>query len=62
VNQLMMKVSQETILVADSYKFGKRSVSVIARIEKVDKVITDKNISKDNLAKLKSLGVEVLLV
>lgn len=62
VNQLMMKVSRETILVADSSKFGKRSVSVIARIEKVDKIITDKNLSKEDYAKLQSLGVEVFLV
>ena len=48
VNQLMLKIAHEVILVADSSKFGKRSMSVIAQIQDVHKIITDKNILKED--------------
>lgn len=62
VNRLMMQISQEVILVADSSKFGKRSMSVIARISEVDKMITDKYIRQKDLLRLNQLGVEVIVV
>lgn len=62
VNQFMLRIAHEVILVADSSKFGKRSMSVIARVQDVHKIITDKNIREEDLAKLTKLGVEALLV
>lgn len=62
VNQLMLKIAHEIILVADSSKFGKRSMSVIAQIQAVDKIITDKNIREEDLARVKELGIDILIV
>ena len=62
VNQLMIKKSIEVILVSDSSKFGKRSMSFIADIGSVQQVITDKGIQGDDLRKLEELNVEVFLV
>lgn len=62
VNQFMLRIAHEVNLVADSSKFGKRSMSVIARVQDVHKIITDKNIREEDLAKLTKLGVEALLV
>lgn len=62
VNQLMIKKSIEVILVSDSSKFGKRSMSFIADIGSVQQVITDKGIQGDDLRKLEELSVEVFLV
>lgn len=62
VNQLMIKKSLEVILVSDSSKFGKRSMSFIADVASVHKIITDRNIDRDELNKLEELGIEVFLV
>ena len=62
VNQLMMRIAREIILVADSSKFGKRSMSVIAKIQDVDKIITDRNIQKEDFNRLRDLGIEIILV
>jgi DeoR family transcriptional regulator of aga operon len=62
VNQLMIKAASEVILVADSSKFGRRSLGVIADINAVDGIITDDNIKKDDLAGLQQSGIKVYLV
>lgn len=62
VNQLMIKKSLEVILVSDSSKFGKRSMSFIADVASIHKIITDRNIDRDELKRLEELGIEVFLV
>ncbi len=62
INKLMMHAAAKTILVADSSKFGRRSMGVIGELSEVDAIITDNNISKENLTRIKSLGLEVVLV
>jgi len=62
VTQLMVKAAAEVILVADSTKFGRRSMGVISEIKEIDKIITDKNINQNDLDKLEALGVETILV
>jgi DeoR family transcriptional regulator of aga operon len=62
VNKLMIKIAHEVIVVADSSKFGKRSMSVISRVEEIDKIITDKKIQNDDLNRLRELGIDVILV
>lgn len=57
VNQLMIKIAHEVILVADASKFGRRSMSVIASVDKIDRIITDRNIRKEDLDKIKDLGI-----
>ncbi len=59
LNQLMIKAATETILIADSSKFGKKTMGYIGKINEVDRIITDKGISKkykDELNKFKSLS------
>jgi DeoR family transcriptional regulator of aga operon len=62
VNRLMMKIAHEVIVVADSSKFGKRSMSVIAGVEEADTIITDKKINNEDFNRLRELGVEAILV
>ena len=62
VNIMMMQAAVETILVADSSKFGRRSLGVIADIKAIDKLITDNNINENDYNKLKNLGIEVYVV
>ncbi|MCK4966639.1 DeoR/GlpR transcriptional regulator [bacterium] len=62
VNRMMMRAAVETILVADSSKFGRKSLGIIASIKDVNKVITDNNINESDYKKLNDLGIEVFIV
>ena len=62
LNALMIEVSQEVVAVADASKFGRRSVSVIAGVEKIHRLITDESASPEIVEALRSRGVEVILV
>lgn len=62
LNRLMMEASQQTILLADSSKFGKKGFSKICDIEKVDRIITDDGISQLYLESLTNRGIEVDVV
>jgi DeoR/GlpR family transcriptional regulator of sugar metabolism len=62
VNQAMVRIAREKILVADSSKFGKRSLSRIVSLFELDKVITDKGLPEAILTSMRSRGLEVILV
>jgi len=55
-------VSREVIVVADSTKFARRSLSVIAPLDQVHKVITDDRVSPEMVAALESHNIEVVIV
>lgn len=61
LNSTMVDAANETIVVADSSKFGRRSLCHISGLDKIAKVITDTNIPDEYLAGLKESGVEVML-
>ena len=62
LNSVMIQVSREVVVVADSSKFQRRSLSVIAKLDAVHKVITDSGASTEVLAALRARNVEVLVV
>jgi len=62
IKRLMSLNSSETILVSDSSKIGARAFSFFCDFTHVDKLVTDKNISKAALEELKQQGVEVFTV
>jgi len=62
VNQAMVGIAKEKFLVADSSKFGKRSLSRIVPLEAMDSVITDKSLSAEVQAELRARGVRLILV
>jgi len=62
VNRAMLRIAREIILVADSSKFSKRSMSRIAPFSEIDTVISDKNLSDDIQSKLRSSGCNLILV
>jgi DeoR family transcriptional regulator of aga operon len=61
VNRVMIEVSRRTIVVCDSSKFGRRSLSLIAPPSAVHHTITDSRISKADLRALEEAGIEVSL-
>jgi len=62
VNRAMMDVAGVVVVVCDSSKFGRRSLSSIAPLSAVHHVITDRGIRKPDLAALKKAGIQVALV
>jgi DeoR family transcriptional regulator, aga operon transcriptional repressor len=62
LNAIMIEVSREVVVVADSTKFHRRSLSVIARLEAVHKLITDGGATADELANLRARNIEVIVV
>lgn len=61
LNKIMIDISREVIVVADSSKFKKRGFALIAPINKINTVITDKNIPQSDLENLENLGVKVII-
>ncbi len=62
LNQIMIEISREVIVVTDSSKFQRRGFAFISAINKVNTVVTDKDISAEDVAKLESAGIKVIIV
>lgn len=61
LNQIMIEISKEVILLADSSKFKKRSFAFICPISSIDKVITDEKIEDDDKKRLQDAGIDVII-
>lgn len=61
LNELMIRVSREVTVVADSSKFRRRSLSVISKINAVQRVVTDDKAPADVVAALRARNIEVIL-
>jgi DeoR family transcriptional regulator, aga operon transcriptional repressor len=62
VNQAMARIAKEKILVADSSKFGKRSLSRIIPLSEVDVIITDRALPQDIQNELRARELRLMLV
>lgn len=61
LSALMIKVSREVVAVADSSKFMNRSLSVIARLDAIHKLVTDEDVPEPMKGALRNAGVEVII-
>ena len=61
LNELMIEVSNETILLTDSSKFGKKSFAFICGLDNIDKVVSDKSLKGEDKKRLEDSGVEVYI-
>lgn len=62
VNRVMLEIARRTIVVCDSSKFGRRSLSLIAPPSAVHQTITDSRIPKSDHQLLEEAGIEVTIV
>jgi len=62
LNRKMINVSQKTIVLADSTKFGKRGFGRICGFELIDEIITDSGISDFTKKTLGDIGIKVSIV
>jgi DeoR family transcriptional regulator of aga operon len=61
LNQSMIENTHRVIVVTDSSKFGKRSFAYIAPLQKIDMVITDRDIPEKARQRLIENDVEVII-
>src|ERR1700738_5031255 len=62
VNRAMAEASRRTVVVCDSSKFGRRSLSLIMPTDAVHETITDRRMPKQDLQALREAKVHVTLV
>jgi DeoR family transcriptional regulator of aga operon len=61
VNRVMVEIARRTVVVCDSSKFGRRSLSLISPTSAVHQTITDSRIPKSDQRALEEAGIEVSL-
>jgi DeoR family transcriptional regulator, aga operon transcriptional repressor len=62
LNRVMAEIAQQTIVVADSTKFGRKSFAFIIPVSRIHAVITDDGINEADRQNLKSQNVELFIV
>jgi DeoR family transcriptional regulator of aga operon len=58
----MLDISRRTVLVCDSSKFGRRSLSLIAPMSSIQRIITDNHVPRSDVQALQEAGIEVTVV
>ncbi len=61
-DQTLMKASREVIVVADHTKFGRVDTVHMADFERIQRIITDSEISTDDVTAMKNRGIVVEVV
>lgn len=61
LNEIMIDIAKEVILVADSSKINRRSLSFICPVSKIDTFVTDEGLSKHDRAILEENGMHVII-
>jgi len=61
LNERMMDAARETTVVADSSKLGRRSLSCIGSIQRVQRLITDSKAPEEFLNSVRRLGIAVIV-
>lgn len=61
LNALMIGIAKKVITVADSRKFHRKRFAFVADLSKIHVVITDSGISEEDKARLKNMGIEVII-
>ena len=61
VNRAMLRIAREVILVSDSTKFSKRSMSRIAAFSEIDIVISDTGLREEMQEKVRGMGCNLIL-
>ncbi len=58
----MMKSASQSIVLADSSKFGQRGFGRICRLEDIDVIVTDSGISRQMISVIEDAGVDLIIV
>ena len=61
LNRIMIENAREVIVVADSSKFGRKSLNLVGTLKSVHMVITDEGITNEQRRKLEKAKVKVMI-
>jgi DeoR family transcriptional regulator, aga operon transcriptional repressor len=61
LNKIMIDISKEVIVVADSSKFSQKTFARISSIDKVHTIVTDKKISDEDYQNLEKKNIKIIL-
>jgi DeoR/GlpR family transcriptional regulator of sugar metabolism len=62
IKKAMINAAKEVILVADFSKFGRTTMAVVGPITTPDRIVTDSNVSFQDIKFLREKGIEVITV
>lgn len=62
LNQAMIASAKEVIAVFDSSKFGKRGFAHISKLDRINTIVTDSNISEEYKQYIESAGIKLHIV
>jgi DeoR family transcriptional regulator of aga operon len=62
LNNVMIRASNQVNVVADASKFGRRSLSLIGKIDCAQRIITDNRVSSEMVAAVRVKGLELIVV
>jgi DeoR family transcriptional regulator of aga operon len=62
VNRAMVNAAEKVVAVCDSSKFNRRSLSLIVAASEIDHVITDAELSDEDVKTIRDAGIEVTIV
>lgn len=61
VKRVLLKRSREVIILLDSSKIGTVKYAKLCNLDEVNKIITDSGISKEDINRFQSFGIEVII-
>lgn len=61
LKKMIVKKAKEVIIMVDGSKFTQSGIASYASMSQISKIITDKTAPKEEIKKIKALGIEVLL-
>lgn len=61
IKRALLQSAREKIILADSSKFGVTTLTAVAGLEEIDKIVTDQNAPQEMIEEIQKLGVEVIL-
>jgi DeoR family transcriptional regulator of aga operon len=61
IKKVILRASMRVVLLIDSHKFGLVSARTFARLDQVDAVVTDRNLSGEVRERYQEAGVHLLL-
>jgi DeoR family transcriptional regulator of aga operon len=62
LNNVMIRVSTEVTVVADASKFGRRSLSLIGKVQCARRIVTDSRVDNEMAERVRAKGLEVIVV